>query len=316
MAATAGDGSRHYAYVFHSSELTRAFTADYVRFSGAAQRIIAERYEVGFLDNGAGLDELRLNNSGVDILDRTKVRLHVVVFGVLHRLVTEDDLEGAGFAPVKDGPVRLIRGERGGFAYGALFQERNEVDLSDLSIPGARIERVRFSWDFNAEVLDVATPTATTSLEASLGGGVATPTLTTYLDANLSEPVIIDGQPDEVPAEPVPAWRQVSHATGTIVFVADLSSLGGTQRNYYKDDGSLDSGDTGDGRSYGDAGFEVEDPNTSFSLDTKLLVLPPTFEDVGEAYADALATPPAVMAEWQLAPGWLGRKVHLPLVRR
>lgn len=297
LGAEAGDGSRHWAYVFHGSGLSKTFTDDYVRFSGAAQRVIAERYEAGFLDNGAGLDELRLNDSGVDILDRTKLRLQVVVFGVFRRTINEDEIEGEPIAPVKDGAVRLIIGESGGFAYGSLFQTANEISLADLPIPGASLEGFRLSWDFNEQVVATSTPT-------------------TYLDANMSEPVVVDGHPDTVPLEPVPSWRQISHATGTLIVTTDLPSMGGTQRNYYKDDDTFDAGDTGDGRSYGDAGFSVDHPNTSFRLDTSLLVLPPTEENVGAAYAERLATPPAVTVTLQTPGGLLNRKVYLPLIRR
>lgn len=304
LTAETSAGSRRWAYLFHGAELSRTFTDDYVLFSGPAQRVIAERYQAGFLDNGAGLNELRLNDSGVDILDRTKIRLQIVIRvfgGPVHRLtcnednLTEEDgcgLETRPIAPLKDGAVRLIWGENGGFAYGSLFQAQNEVDLPDSPIGDASIESLRFSWDFD-------------------GLAVATGTPTIYLDANMSEHVVIDGRPDTVPAQPVPAWRQISHATGTIVVTTDLSGVGGTQRNYYKDDATLDENDTGDKRSYGDTGFSVDNPNSRSTLSTSLLVLPPTQENVGAAYAERLAAPPAVTATLQTLT-----KVYLPLIRR
>lgn len=310
VEAEAGTGRRRWVYVFQSSELAQTFDQDYVRFSGAAQRIIAERYQAGFLENGAGVNELRLNGSGVDILDRTKIRLEVVVrvFGVpvARRTCNEDNLtteEGCGLepqpvSPVKDGPVRLVMGESGGFAYGGLFQQHTDTDLSDLPIPGdVSIEHFRFSWDFNQQA-------------------VATTTPTTYLDDNLEEPAVIDGQPDAVPETPFSPWRQVSHATGTLIVAADLSTVGGTQRNYYKDNATADPDDTGDGRSYGDTGFFVEDPNEALILDTSLLVLPPATGDVGEAYAALLATPPVLTVSSQARAGPPDHRLYLPLIRR
>jgi hypothetical protein len=309
VAAQASGGSRRWAYLFHGPQLSQTFEADYVRFSGAAQRVIAEHYQAGFLDNGTGLNELRLNNSGVDILDRTKLRLEIVVrvFGIpVRRLscnednLTQEDgcgLEPKPISPVKDGPVRLVWSEGGGFVYGSLFQTQNEVDLSALpGIASATIESFRFSWDFAEQ-------------------GVATSTPTTYLDANMSGPVVIDGQPDTVPTQSVPAWRQISHATGTIIMTTDLSAAGGTQRNYYKDDSTFDPDDTGDGLSYGDNGFSIDNPNTSFTLETSLLVLPPTEDNVGAAYAEQLATLPAVIVTLQTPAGPPGRKVFLPFIR-
>lgn len=309
MSVPAGDGGRRWAYLFHGSQLNQTFETDYVRFSGASRRVIAEHYEAGFLENGTGLDELRLNDSGVNVLDRTKIRLHIVLrlggFPIGQRTCNEDNLteeEGCGLeprpvAPLKDGPVRLVLSESGGFAYGSLFQSRNEINPPELPIGSATIESLRFSWDFAEQA-------------------IATSTLTIYLDANMSEPVTIDGQPDSVPTEPLPAWRQISHATGTLIMVTDLSTAGGTQHNYYKDDSTPDPDDTGDGRSYGDSGFSIENPNTRFNLDTNLLVLPPTEGNVGAAYAGQLATPPVVTATLQTPGGPLDRKVYVPLIRR
>lgn len=310
-----GDETR-WAYVFTGPELTRTFTADYVRFSGPAQRIIAERYEVGFLDNSFGVDELRLNNSGVDVLDRSKLRLHIVarVFGfpVLSRTCTEDsitvsiDAGGCGqeprpTAPVIDGPVRLVTGPDGGFAYGGLFQLADDVDLSDLTVPvpGATvaIENVRFSFDFAAQA-------------------VATDTPTLYFDANLDQPVEIDGEPDAVPAEPLAVWRQVSHPTGTLVMTADLTSDELNPTNYYLDDDTVDSDDTGDQRSYGDTGFSVEDPAGSFSLTTSLLVLAPTTDAVGDEYAALLDDAPVPLVTRQFPPAEIRGIIYLPFIRR
>lgn len=308
VAAQASGDSRRWAYLFHGSQLSQTFEADYVRFSGAAQRVIAERYEAGFLDNGAGLDELRLNDSGVDILDRTKIRLEIVVrvFDIpVRRLscnednLTQEDgcgLEPSPISPVKDGPVRLVWSESGGFAYGRLFQSRNEINLPELSIGSATIESLRFSWDLAEQAVATSTPT-------------------TYLDANMSAAVAIDGAPDSVPTQPVPAWRQISHATGTIIMITDLTTAGGTQRNYYTDNSTFDPDDTGDGLSYGDSGFSIESPNTSFNLDTNLLILSPTEENVGAAYAEQLATPPVVAVTLQVPSGPLDRKVYVPLIR-
>lgn len=301
LMADSGDGNQRWAYLFRGPELSQTFSRDYVRFSGPAQRVIAEQYQIGFLDDGFGLSELRLNNSGIDLLDRTKIRLQIVVGFIFRRTCTEDDLcgiETEPIVPLKDGPIRLVWHENGGFAYDSLFQTpQEEVDLSDSQIPGTSIENFRFSMDFNEQVVATTTPTL-------------------YLDANMSEPAVIDGQADAVPTEPVPAWRQISHNTGTIIVTTDLSGLGGTQHNYYKDDETFDSQDTGDGRSYGDVGFSVVNPNTSFTLATSLLILPPTQENVGATYAERLTTPPVVTAGVQIPAGPLDRKAYLPFVRR
>ena len=48
--------------------------------------------------------------------------------------------------------------------------------------------------------------------------------------------------------------------TGTVVSVSNIpAGLGGTQSTYYKDDSAIESDDTGDQRSYGDTGLQVDD---------------------------------------------------------
>jgi hypothetical protein len=306
------DGETGWAYVFSGPNLTRTFSEDYIRFSGPAQRIIAERYEVGFLDNGYGVDELRLNASGIDILDRSKLRLHILAQIVIpiRRTCTEDNitqpflsggcgLESRPVSPLKDGPVRLVWGADGGFAYGSIFQLEDEVDLSGLSLPGASVsvERFRFSFDFDPQAVATGTPTL-------------------YLDANLDQPVRVDGEPDEVPTEPLAAWRQVSHPTGTLVLTTDLTASDLDVTNYYVDDATVDSDDTGDQRSYGDSGFAADNPAGSFSLTTSLVVLPPTTDAVGDAYAALLDQPLVPLVTRQFAPEATQGLIYLPLVRR
>ncbi|NIS10616.1 MAG: hypothetical protein GWN18_01200, partial [Thermoplasmata archaeon] len=56
-------------------------------------------------------------------------------------------------------------------------------------------------------------------------------------------------------------WNQVSGLTGTIVTVSRFPpGIGDAASTYYKDDSAIDGTDTGDQRSYGDAGFQVDDP--------------------------------------------------------
>jgi hypothetical protein len=293
-----GDGVSKWGYLYHGAGLSRTFTQDYVRFVGSAERIIAQNYTVAFLPEAFGLGELTLNNSGLNILDRTKIRLQVSVPIIGSVSFTEEDLplERPAVTPVKDGPVRLILGERGSFAYGSLFHTQMEVNLSDNLPPLTTLSYLRLSTDFNAQAVATSTPTI-------------------YLDATLDQPVDIDGQPDAVPREPVPAWRQISHSTGTIIEVSDVSGLGGQQYNYYRDNTQPAENDTGDGHSYGEFGFEVEGPEASFRVESTWLILPPTRDRVGPAYAAILTTPLPITVTSQ-TPGGPEVQVYLPLIRR
>lgn len=291
----AGGGTLRWGYLYHGPDLRRTFTQDYARFIGEAERIVTERYAVSFLPDAFGLGELTLNHSGVDILDRTKIRVRVR-FPIGSLTFTEENLpiSRPSVAPVKDGPVRLVLGERGGFAYGTMFQTQNEVDLRDALPPLSSLDYLRFTTDFNLQ---------------------AVTTSTAYLDATLSQPVTIDGQPDDVPDWPVPTWRQVSHPTGTLIEISDVSDLGGTQRNYYRDNVEPAEGDTGDGHSYGEFGFEVDEPKPVFRFTSTWIVLPPTQEPVGAAYAQLVETPLPVEIMLQTGEAF-SSQIYLPLVRR
>jgi len=297
IVVDAGGGTLRWGYLYHGAGLHRTFTQDYARFIGSAERIVAERYAVSFLPGGFGLNELTLNNSGVNILDRTKIRIRLS-FPIGSLTFTEENLplSRPPVVPVKDGPVRLILGERGGFAYGTMLQMSTEVDVSDELPPFSSLSYMHFSTDFNIQA-------------------VSTSTATTYVDSTMAQPVIIDGQPDNVPAWPVPAWRQISHPTGTLIEVSDISGLGGTQRNYYRDNVRSAEGDTGDGHSYGEFGFEIDNPNLRFRLESTWLILPATQQLIGPAYAELIETPLPMETVLQIAEGF-AQQVYLPLLRR
>lgn len=297
IVVDAGGGTLHWGYLYHGPDLRRTFTQDYARFIGEAERIVTERYAISFLPDALGLSELTLNNSGVNILDRTKIRMRLR-FPIGSLTFTEENLpiSRPSVAPVKDGPVRLVLGERGGFAYGTMFQTQSEVDLRDVLLPFSSLSYLRFTTDFNLQA-------------------VTTSASTIYLDATLSQPVTIDGQPDDVPDWPVPAWRQISHPTGTLIEVSDISDLRGTQRNYYRDNVQTAEGDTGDGHSYGEFGFEVDDPEPVFRFTSTWIVLPPTQEPVGAAYAELVETPLPVEVLLQTGATF-SSEIYLPLIQR
>lgn len=64
----------------------------------------------------------------------------------------------------------------------------------------------------------------------------------------------------------------------------DLSLGGGSISNYYKDDSSPDSGDTGDQKSYGDSGIVASNPSGELSFTMENYILPASQPNIGATY--------------------------------
>jgi hypothetical protein len=111
-----------------------------------------------------------------------------------------------------------------------------------------------------ATLLALSDPVRTTYLRASMDWNEQASGVIFY-DSNNPTSTTVDGVPDTIAVSPVAKWTQVSSITGTVVSVSQMpAGLGGTQSTYYRDDSTLDGADTGDQRSYGDTGFQVDDP--------------------------------------------------------
>jgi hypothetical protein len=108
-----------------------------------------------------------------------------------------------------------------------------------------------------------------------------------YYDANNPAGLNIDGTPDAITITPPSRWTQVTGVTGTVVSVNRIpTGLGGIQSTYYKDNDAIGSSDTGDQRSYGDAGFQAENPNVGeYAMLGHIYFLTGARVDVGATYA-------------------------------
>jgi hypothetical protein len=245
-----------WAYVFHSDDLTYSVAADYVSYDDGNDRVVSPgRYSFGFSTTHAFRNYLTLGDSSLDLLDRDKVRVAGTVsippFPPVSVSADEEDVVKRGVHTI-DGPVRVTRVSTGAlevqtigtwvtstttlFAYRSLV-----VQSAPLEIPGYGIQVTyqRTSMDWNERAVGMV-----------------------YYDAHNPAGVTVDGITDTIITPPPTRWTQVTGITGTVVNVGQIpAGLGGTQSTYYKDDADFDAGDTGDRRSYGDAGFQVYDPN-------------------------------------------------------
>jgi hypothetical protein len=278
-------------YVYRSATLAPSPPAGYVEWDAGNNQIVAGTYIMGFApQDHVGVASLDLNGSGVDALDRNKIRLNVTCWVgsfPIEITLTEEDLPQLDPTPDIEGPVRVGGGntESSTWAYHSLYHLRAAVDLASLEPPDI-CTSVEINWlRISSDWLD---PTAT---------GMAP---TTYYDSNTPGGVPVDGVPDAVPETPLTSWNQTSGALGSTVQVIDVLPGGGSVWNYYKDDQIPDPDDTGeDQQSFGDAGFGVDAPSDQIAFELLTFVLDPAQPNIGATYRSYHTHPLEVTAAAQ-----------------
>ncbi|HNS50786.1 MAG TPA: PKD domain-containing protein [Anaerolineae bacterium] len=276
-----------WAYVYRSATLASTF-APYVTWDGANNRAVGETYIAGYNPaSHLGMDSLELNGTGVDVLDRAKIRVagQCKFFGYWQPFsITEDDITNQPVTPDIQGPVRLGGGtlDSQAWNYASLMEARAQFDAGDTIPPCEDIDYslVRFSDDWRNPFESGMQPM-------------------TFYDGNTPGGVPVDGSPDSVPTSPVVPWTQISGARGSLVRVAEIDAGGGAASNYYKDNSVTDPGDTGDKKSFGDTGYRLDNPNSMVTLTFANYVLPANQGNVGETYAQYHANPLQVAASAQ-----------------
>jgi hypothetical protein len=274
-----------WAYVFHSGDITYSVTADYVSCDDGNDRVISPgRYSFGFSTTHAFRNYLTLGDSSLNLLDRDKVRVAGTVsippFPPVSVSADEEDVAKRGVHAI-DGPVRVTRVSTGALeveltgtlvtSTATLFAYRSlAVQFAPIEIPGKPSEPItityyRTSMDWNERAVGMV-----------------------YYDANNPAGVTVDGITDTIITTPPTRWTQVTGVTGTVVNVSHIpAGLGETQSTYYKDDADFDADDTGDHRSYGDAGFQVYDPNPgSYTVLGQTYFLTEATANVGATHVD------------------------------
>ncbi|MEM7342893.1 MAG: hypothetical protein AAF485_01505 [Chloroflexota bacterium] len=262
-----------WVYIVHGPTLTPSFSGDYVDYDPGTQRITSNQYELGFSGNHAGLDYLAINNSGVDVLDRGKIRIVSDLSGLLTQMVTENLFNQITPSEIKDGPIRVIvqqKYEAVGSTLTTTHVGYNHTlegiaDLTLADLPGTTITQLRTSMDFNSN---------------AVGG--------TFYNANTQNGVPLDGTPDPGIADSLSNWFQITLPSGRYIQVTDPSPMGPDPQSYHEDDSSVGN-DTGDGQSFGEFGYIVTDTvDLSPSSSSAFYILPPTvapqIDNVGTQY--------------------------------
>ncbi len=256
-----------WAYLYRSPTLTHS-QVSYITWTYATQTAATLSYTAAFSPTKfVGLSDLFINGRNVDILDRQKTRLGTIL-GALNEESIVSALGAATITLPAIGPIRAT------------------TNVGDL-----KAAFYRSSLEFR---VTVNSPIAVTSIRSSFDW--ISPTLSginTYYDTNTPAGVAIDGVPDAIAATPPISWFQVNGGAagpgGLVMMFPSVNPGGGTVTNYYKDDGTLDSNDTGDQRSFGDAGLQVTcsifSPCTGTSFTIRAAILPPgSNTNVGSSY--------------------------------
>lgn len=280
-----------YFYVFRSVAGPTASLAPLVTYDAAKQEVHARSYTLGYAnpdtDQYIGLKRLSMYKGTTNLLDRLKIRAKLNYMGMENQIDEENIVPllrllggGSGMSlgvkPVKVGPVRIILDATGT----ATADPDRATLLSGLGnltgIPGGGslpVSDVRISLDFSAEAVPAK-----------------------YWDANMAKTVPVDGEEDNVPASPIPAWREIEFTEGRAVLVADRPVVTSTAKVYYKDNANTDVGgstDTGDKKSYGDNGVmasTLEELNSA-GFPGEMVVLPVGRSVTAAQIAENMAKP-------------------------
>ncbi|HTP08506.1 MAG TPA: hypothetical protein VMP08_09660, partial [Anaerolineae bacterium] len=275
---------RAWAYLYRSPTLARS-TDNYITWTYATQTASAMSYTAAFSPTSfVGLSDLSINGRNVDILDRQKLRL-ATLFTTLNEETIVTLLGPATITLPVAGPVRAATNS--GDLRAAFYGSRLDFDVTfNLGALPLTVNSIRTSFDW---------------ISPTISG------IRNYYDSNTPGGVAIDGVPDAISTTPRINWFQVNGDAvgpgGLVMAIPRLNPQGGTVTTYYKDNGAIDATDTGDKRSFGDAGPFINNPGTIVSLTLVSYILPPGADtNVGAAYYARATNPLLASAAQQNYP--------------
>lgn len=261
-----------YVYLHRSSTLrSDPSLPTYVKYSAgpaanpAADTVRGASYAQGHTANGIP-DYLTvspgLGGTGVDFLDRLKLRIRaqVPVFG--DQIINENDnlVAVAGGIRTAQGRVRVIR----------QLRERLQIFLFGTPIPVDTLAISLFFYPYSAQLAGEISLTSTLGTRLLRASFDFDPNVSNQAWHNQNAgPRIITGASGalteaEAKVEVLPKrnWFSMGSIHGTLVGIFEMEPLANTaQKFYFYDNQSVTAGDgtpdTGDKRSYGDTGFMI-----------------------------------------------------------
>ncbi|MBN2354910.1 T9SS type A sorting domain-containing protein, partial [candidate division KSB1 bacterium] len=259
-----------YAYIYHSTTLTRLFTP-YMQYiapaTGSSDTVKSMQYIFAHNENSIP-SHLQIHNGmayGQDILDRWKIRFDGNLLGFNPYSETEDSALEDTLLHVRAGPVRIIResvfklflaGKPAGklLAMTTFFYPQiARINLIDEDLPSwMGVTKLRQSVDYNACV----------------DGG--------YFHWTGETDIPVDGLNDALDnctmSVPGINWYLLQSNCGTVATVVENDAIPHTtQYLFYIDDSSTTNGamrgDTGDIMAYGESGVQLNaDPGSSIEV--------------------------------------------------
>ncbi|HEX9975515.1 MAG TPA: FlgD immunoglobulin-like domain containing protein, partial [bacterium] len=237
--------------------------------TAGADTVFATSYIEGHSD-GAIQDYWSLpSGSGVDILDKLKVRVVMLLYGFIPFTAREDLLE-TYFLKIekKVGPVRIIRD-----AYW-------NIDLSSLGVPPFLFNLLVYFYPYSIESGGVSGTFRASDhislIRQSFDLNPAASGMKFYNPNNVSGLTIdgsgnSDGIDDTIYDSPDVNWYLITGNQGSVAFVFTLSPIGDEQILYYYDNNKVlkEEEDTGDRMSWGDTGIEISGKDISGRINFK-----------------------------------------------
>ncbi len=235
-----------------------------------------------------------------DLVDRRKIRIVGSIPFLGNITLTE---VAVNFQSIRQnaGLVRVLRELTGTLTFGndtftlpivtQYFPYSNVFRLEDVPVPnvsGFSIREIRQTLDFNENAIGMSFHNPQNSGGLLING--TDDTKSDALDTGLN-------------------WYMVTGDPGTVLVLMGVPALGEQKKLYYKDNSTTDQNDTGDLKSYGDAGWSVQSATTitgtlGFDLTTYFLskVEAAQTSATGEQFKNNALNPYQVTAEEQERP--------------
>lgn len=264
MTDTVGIDRQAWVYVYRTTNpmsLSPEFYLNYVAAhpdSAGADTIIARTYIENHKTSGIPVDWLLPEGSGEDILDRQKVRIGMLLFGIWYNEIPESLLEDPLFTTttlrIKVGPVRVVR---------EVFWH---IDLSSLGIDPFDFSLPLLFYPFSIESGGVSgTIDASNDVRAIRQSFDLNPNadgMRLYNRYNRNGVLINgrgnnDGINNTLDDSPAVNWWLITGNQGSYATVFRITPIGQTRTLYYKDFDEIDDEDTGDKMSWGDTGILI-----------------------------------------------------------
>ena len=262
------DSRQAWVYVYLTTtplSLAPEWYMDYTADSNGAGAdiVIAKSYLESHTSGGIPDSLVLFEGTGVNILDRQKVRISMKLWGWLDFKTNESLLEAfIDTVKAKVGPIRVIREvfwhidigfgiEPFDFSLPLLYYPFSieSGGVSGSLGPDDHVYLVRQSFDLNPNASGMKLYNPYNRIGISIDGKGGN-----------------DGIDDTLDDAPVVNWWLITGYQGSYAIVFRLTEIGETRTLYYNDDDTIFEEDTGDSMSWGDTGVKIDGTDISGNI--------------------------------------------------